>query len=177
MRRRGSSSTRDSERAASSSSCSVTTAGHRIAVYGMVVSTQRDARDAVRPHAAALRHRFDGANADRLAVARSQAGGRRAPMFGALGAGRARAVARLGGPLRGLELTIAHHRRRAWRQPLLAPHSPLRLLESRRAARGDDHRAWRLPRPRRDASCCWRARGRTSSPACRTICGCRSRRS
>jgi two-component system sensor histidine kinase SenX3 len=47
-------------------------------------------------------------------------------LFGTLGTGRARGVVHLGGPLRGLQLTIAITPRLV-ASPLLEPHSPLRL--------------------------------------------------
>ena len=48
-------------------------------------------------------------------------------LYGSLGAGRAHAIAHLGGPLRGLEMEIAISPSRV-AEPLLSPHSPYQLL-------------------------------------------------
>ena len=99
--------------------------GAPLAVYGMIVD-RREALAALfghkPPHAA-----IDSAGLTRLdslsLEVRSPDGER---LFGALGTGRARAISRLGGPLRGLELVIAISPARV-AAPLLVPHSRLRL--------------------------------------------------
>ena len=100
--------------------------GTPVAVYGMVVDTR-----------ATLAALFDR-TPDRSAIA--SAGLTRldslslevrnrdsTPLFGELGTGRARAIAHLGGPLRGLLLTIAVSPSGV-AQPLLAPHSDIQLF-------------------------------------------------
>ncbi|HUQ84625.1 MAG TPA: HAMP domain-containing sensor histidine kinase [Gemmatimonadaceae bacterium] len=98
--------------------------GAALGVYGMVVETS-DALAALfaRPQRSAI----DSAGLtqlDSLSLEVRGAGGRR--LFGALGSGRARAIVHLGGPMRGLLLTIAVAPSRV-ASPLLVPHTRLGL--------------------------------------------------
>ena len=99
--------------------------GTTLAVYGMVVNT-RDAIAALFDRAP-QRSAIDSAGLarlDSLSLEVRTVGG--APLFGTLGAGRARGIVHLGGPLRGLQLTIAISPSRV-ASSLIAPHSRLRL--------------------------------------------------
>lgn len=99
--------------------------GNLVAIYGMVVDTRGTLGilfDHTPPRAA-----IDSAGLtrlDSLSLEVTTPGGE--VLFGKLGNGRALAVAHLGGPLRGLRLTIAISPARV-AAPLLAPHSRLRL--------------------------------------------------
>ncbi len=100
--------------------------GSPLAVYGMVVDTRETLATlfALGPRHSAV----DSAGLtqlDSLSLEVRTADGAR--LFGTLGPGRAHAVARLGGSLRGLELTIAVSPSRV-AEPLMAPHSQLQLF-------------------------------------------------
>ena len=99
--------------------------GNALAVYGMVVNT-RDALSALFERAP-QRSAIDSAGLTRLdslsLEVRTVTGEH---LFGTLGSGRALALVHLGGPMRGMELTIAISPSRV-ASPLLAPHSRLRL--------------------------------------------------
>jgi signal transduction histidine kinase len=99
--------------------------GVPLAVYGMVVN--ETATLATLFDRAPQRSAIDSAGLTRLdslsLEVRSLSGDR---LFGTLGTGRARAIVHLGGPLRGLTLTIALSPSRV-ATPLIAPHSPIRL--------------------------------------------------
>jgi signal transduction histidine kinase len=99
--------------------------GSTIAVYGMLVNTH-DALAALFGRAP-QRTAIDSAGLaqlDSLSLEVRAVGG--APLFGTLGSRRARGVVELGGPMRGLQLTIAISPARV-AAPLLEPHSRLRL--------------------------------------------------
>ena len=100
--------------------------GTPVAVYGMIVDT--------RTTLAAIFNRTRDRSAidstgltrlDSLSLEVRTADG--TPLFGTLGAGRARAIAMLGGPLRGLELIMAVSPSGV-AQPLLAPHAEVQLF-------------------------------------------------
>jgi signal transduction histidine kinase len=101
--------------------------GEPLAVYGMVVAADETlaALFSHNPHRSAI----DSAGLtrlDSLSYEVRTAGGER--LFGSLGAGRFRAIVQLGGPLRGLLLTIAVAPGRI-ASPLMAPHSRTRLWQ------------------------------------------------
>jgi signal transduction histidine kinase len=99
--------------------------GTAVAVYGMVVNI-REVLAALfdrSPHRSAI----DSAGLtqlDSLSLEVRRVNGD--PLFGTLGTGRARAVVMLGGPMRGLKLTIAISPTRV-ASPLLAPNAQMRL--------------------------------------------------
>jgi signal transduction histidine kinase len=101
--------------------------GAALAVYGIVVKAEETlaALFSRNPHRSAI----DSVGLTRLDSlsyeVRTPSGER---VFGALGAGRLRALVRLGGPLRGLMLTIAVAPGRI-ASPLMAPHSRTRLWQ------------------------------------------------
>lgn len=101
--------------------------GDPLAVYGMVVAAGETLATLFshNPHRSAI----DSAGLtrlDSLSYEVRTAGGER--LFGSLGAGRFRAIVQLGGPLRGLLLTIAVAPGRI-ASPLMAPHSRTRLWQ------------------------------------------------
>jgi signal transduction histidine kinase len=100
--------------------------GAPLAVYGMVVDTRKTLATLF---AHAPQHSpIDSAGLtrlDSLSLEVRTATGER--LFGTLGAGRAHAVARLGGSLRGLELEIALSPSRV-AEPLIASHAELQLF-------------------------------------------------
>ena len=99
--------------------------GTALAVYGMVVET-RGALGALfaRPP---QRSAIDSAGLARLDSLSLEIRGRNGErLFGQLGTGRAHAIVRLGGPLHGLQLTMAVAPSRV-ATPLLAPHGRARL--------------------------------------------------
>lgn len=99
--------------------------GSTIAVYGMVVNT-RDALAALfgrAPQHSAI-DSAGLAQLDSLSLEVRAVGG--PPLFGTLGRGRVHGIVALGGPMRGLQLTVAISPARV-AAPLLEPHSRLRL--------------------------------------------------
>jgi signal transduction histidine kinase len=100
--------------------------GTPVAVYGMVVDPR--ATLAAIFDRAKDRSAIDSAGLTRLDSLSLEVRSRDSTrLFGTLGTGRARAIAHLGGPLRGLQLTIAVSPSGV-AQPLLAPHAEVRLF-------------------------------------------------
>jgi signal transduction histidine kinase len=99
--------------------------GTALAVYGMVAN-MHDALSALFERSP-QRSAIDSAGLTRLdSLSLEVRAVNGEVLFGTLGTGRARGVVHLGGPLRGLQLTIAITPRLV-ASPLLEPHSPLRL--------------------------------------------------
>lgn len=99
--------------------------GAPLAVYGIVVNARETlaALFSASPHRSAI----DSAGLTRLDSLSYEVRMRDGtPVFGSLGSGRVRALVQLGGPLRGLVLTIAVAPGRI-ASPLMAPHSRTRL--------------------------------------------------